>query len=54
MKLSLSYNWECSPDAFWALYFDPAFVVRLHLEGLGSFIGLDQSPGQVQQGEGDA
>ena len=36
MKLSLSYTWECSPDAFWALYFDPAFVVRLHLEGLGS------------------
>jgi hypothetical protein len=36
MKLSLSYAWECSPEAFWALYFDPTFVVRLHLEGLGS------------------
>jgi hypothetical protein len=36
MKLSLSYDWDCSPDAFWALYFDPDFVIRLHLEGLGS------------------
>jgi Protein of unknown function (DUF2505) len=36
VKLSLSYTWECSPETFWALYFDPAFVVRLHLEGLGS------------------
>jgi hypothetical protein len=36
MKLSLSYDWDCSPDAFWALYFDPEFVIRLHLEGLGS------------------
>jgi hypothetical protein len=36
MRLSLSYSWECAPEAFWALYYDPAFVVRLHLEGLGS------------------
>jgi hypothetical protein len=36
MKLSLSYDWACSPDAFWALYFDPDFAVRLHLESLGS------------------
>lgn len=36
MRLSLSYSWEYPPDAFWALYYDPAFVVRLHLEGLGS------------------
>jgi len=36
MKLSLSYDWDCSPDSFWALYFDPEFVIRLHLEGLGS------------------
>jgi hypothetical protein len=36
MKLSLQYTWTCSPAAFWELYFDPEFVVRLHLEGLGS------------------
>jgi hypothetical protein len=36
MKLSLQYAWSCPPEAFWALYFDPDFVVRLHLEGLGS------------------
>jgi hypothetical protein len=36
MKLALSYPWECPPEAFWGLYFDPAFVLRLHLEGLGS------------------
>jgi Protein of unknown function (DUF2505) len=36
MKLSLSYEWSCDPEQFWALYFDPAFIVRLHLEGLGS------------------
>ncbi len=36
MKLSLSYDWDCTPEAFWALYYDPDFVVRLHLEGLGS------------------
>ncbi len=36
MKLSLSYEWSCDPERFWALYFDPAFIVRLHLEGLGS------------------
>ena len=36
MKLSLEYRWDCSPEDFWALYFDPEFVVRMHLEGLGS------------------
>ena len=36
MKLSLVYDWDCAPETFWALYFDPAFAVRLHLEALGS------------------
>jgi hypothetical protein len=36
MKLSLRYDWDCAPEAFWALYFDPEFAVRLHLEALGS------------------
>src|SRR6516165_2860497 len=36
MKLSLEYGWDCTPDAFWALYFDEDFAVRLHLEALGS------------------
>jgi hypothetical protein len=36
MKLNLSYNWDCQPEAFWALYFDPDFTVRLHLDHLGS------------------
>ena len=36
MKLSLVYEWDCAPEAFWALYFDPEFAVRLHLEALGS------------------
>jgi hypothetical protein len=36
MKLSLVYGWDCAPEAFWALYFDPEFAVRLHLEALGS------------------
>jgi hypothetical protein len=36
MKLFLSYTWDCEPEAFWALYYDPAFVVRLHLDALGS------------------
>ncbi len=36
MKLSLSYTWDCEPEAFWALYYDPDFVVRLHLDALGS------------------
>src|SRR5580658_8815751 len=36
MKLSLQYTWACSPAAFWELYYDPEFVVRMHLEGLGS------------------
>jgi hypothetical protein len=36
MKLSLSHTLTCSPAAFWELYYDPEFVVRLHLEALGS------------------
>jgi hypothetical protein len=36
MKLTLKYTWACSPAAFWELYFDPEFAVRLHLEALGS------------------
>src|SRR6516164_5028339 len=36
MKLTLTYGWDCSPDEFWALYYDPDFTVRLHLESLGS------------------
>jgi hypothetical protein len=36
MKLSLAYDWSCEPEAFWALYYDRAFVVRLHLDALGS------------------
>jgi hypothetical protein len=36
MKLTLVYDWDCAPEAFWALYFDPEFAVRLHLEALGS------------------
>jgi hypothetical protein len=36
MKLSLTYGWDCTPEEFWALYFDTDFVVRMHLEVLGS------------------
>jgi hypothetical protein len=36
MKLSLEYGWDCTPEQFWALYFDEEFAVRLHLEALGS------------------
>ena len=36
MRLTLVYDWDCVPEAFWALYFDPDFAVRLHLEALGS------------------
>jgi hypothetical protein len=36
MKLELDYTWDCDPEAFWSLYYDPEFVVRLHLEALGS------------------
>ena len=36
MKLSLSYGWDCTPEEFWALYFDPDFTVQMHLEALGS------------------
>ena len=36
MRLTLVYDWECTPEEFWALYFDPEFAVRLHLEVLGS------------------
>jgi hypothetical protein len=36
VKLSLTYDWACAPQEFWALYYDPEFAVRLHLECLGS------------------
>ena len=36
MKLALDYRWRCTPEEFWALYFDPDFTVRMHLEALGS------------------
>jgi hypothetical protein len=36
MKLSLVYGWDTTPEKFWALYFDPDFTLRLHLESLGS------------------
>src|SRR5271154_4170951 len=36
MKLTLEYTWECAPEEFWALYFDPDFAVRMHLDALGS------------------
>jgi hypothetical protein len=36
MKLKLSYEWSCTPEAFWALYFDQDFAMRLYLEALGS------------------
>jgi hypothetical protein len=36
MRLTLVYNWDCLPEAFWTLYFDPDFAVRLHLDALGS------------------
>jgi hypothetical protein len=36
VKLSLDYTWECEPEAFWALYYDPDFTVRMHLQALGS------------------
>jgi hypothetical protein len=36
VKLSLAYDWECAPETFWALYYDPEFLLRLHREALGS------------------
>jgi len=36
VRLSLDYTWECEPDTFWALYYDPDFTIRLHLQALGS------------------
>src|SRR5580658_3080219 len=36
MKLTLDYTWDCAPAAFWALYYDPEFAVRMHLDALGS------------------
>jgi hypothetical protein len=36
VRLSLSYGWDCAPEEFWALYFDPDFTVQMHLEALGS------------------
>lgn len=36
MKLSLVYDFACTPQRFWELYYDPAFTERLHREALGS------------------
>lgn len=36
MKLTLTYGWDCTPDKFWALYYDHEFTQRLYLEALGS------------------
>jgi hypothetical protein len=47
MKLTLSYTWDCEPEAFWALYYDPAFVIRLHLDA------LDSTAAEVVSQEGD-
>jgi hypothetical protein len=47
MKLTLTYAWACPPADFWALYFDPDFAVRLHLEG------LDSTSAEVISQEGD-
>ncbi len=45
MKLQLRYPLDCPAATFWALYFDPAFTTRLHLEALGSLRAevVDQS-----------
>ena len=51
MKLTLSYDWTCTPEQFWALYFDPDFVVRLHLEALGSTSAeVVSQEGDLEQG----
>lgn len=36
MKITLHHTIDCSPDEFWALYHDKAFIERMHLEGLES------------------
>ena len=36
MRLSLTYGWDCAPEEFWTLYFDPDFTVKMHLKALGS------------------
>jgi hypothetical protein len=36
MRLALTYGWDCTPEEFWALFFDSDFTVRMHLEALGS------------------
>ena len=51
MKLTLTYDWESQPAEFWKLYFDPDFVVRLHLEGLGSLSAeVISQEGDLKQG----
>ena len=47
MKLTLEYGWDCTPDEFWALYFDEEFAVRLHLEA------LDSTSADIVSQEGD-
>jgi hypothetical protein len=36
VKLHLEYDFDCTAAEFWALYFDPDYTVRLHLDALGS------------------
>ena len=36
MKLTLHDDLDCTPERFWALYFDPDYTTRLHREALGS------------------
>ena len=51
MKLTLAYDWSCEPEAFWALYYDPAFVVRLHLDALGStWAEVESQEGDLETG----
>ena len=45
MKLSLDYTWDCAPEAFWALYYDPEFAVRMHLDALGLHLGRGRVAG---------
>ncbi len=51
MKLELRDAMEGTAKAFWALYFDKAFVARLHAEALGSSsMEIVQQKGTVAKG----
>jgi Protein of unknown function (DUF2505) len=47
VKLTLTYDLACSPEAFWERYFNTDYTVRLHQEALGS------SAIEVETVEGD-